>query len=172
MAFLTHQPSLAIAMLFLKNIFVVLHIITAAAWFGLGLRLGAKARSVLTLDRPIAAALVEDTQRTVRFMSIFIVLTVLFSLGAFFLGGGFGGYGPQYHTSLLLILILGGVQVGVIEPAWRGLRGAIAGESDAGSAESYRKRIAISVGVGHLLWLVVLVLMYWVQLAAAFRASF
>ncbi|NBC16931.1 MAG: hypothetical protein GVY18_06385 [Bacteroidetes bacterium] len=159
-------------MLFLKNIFVILHIITAAAWFGLGLRLGAKARSILMLDRPIAAALVDDTQRTVRFMSIFIGLTLLFSLGAFFLGGGFGGYGPQYHTSLLLIIVLSAVQVGVIEPAWRGMRGAIAGEPDVGSAESYRKRIAISVGIGHLIWLAVLVLMYWTQLAVAFRASF
>jgi len=159
------------ASLFLKYIFVILHIITAAAWFGLGLRLSAKARSVLTLEPAAATALVDDTQRTARFMTIFIGLTVLFSLAAFFLGGGFGFYGPQYHTSLLLILVLGALQVFVIEPAWKGLRGALAGEADAGGADSYRKRIAISVGVGHLLWLIMLVLMFWNQLASALSAG-
>jgi hypothetical protein len=159
------------ATLFLKHIFVILHIVTAAAWFGLGLRLSAKARNALTQEPTVATALIDDTQRTVRFMSIFIGLTLVFSLVAFFLGGGFARYGPQYHTSLLLIVILTGLQVAVIAPAWKGLHGAIAGTTDASSADSYRKRIAISVGVGHLLWFVTLVLMFWNRLASAFQAS-
>ena len=158
------------ALLFLKHIFVILHVITAAAWFGLGLRLSSKARSALTLEPVAASALVGDTQRTIRFMNVFMGLTLLFSLVAFFLGGGFGFYGPQYHTSLLLIVVLTALQFGVLAPAWRGLHGSIAGDGDLADADGYRKRIAMSVGIGHLLWLVVLILMFWNQLAAALQA--
>jgi hypothetical protein len=144
-------------MLLLKWIFVILHIITAAAWFGLALPLGRRARLVAD-GGPAAAALAEEGGRTVKLLGVFAILTLVFSLVAFFLGGGFGGYGPQYHTSLLLILILIGVHYGVIRPGWNAL--------SAGDANG-RKRVAMGVGIGHLLWLVILVLMFWIRLATA-----
>ena len=70
-------------MLFLKHVLTLLHIITAAAWFGMGLRLAAQARLVLKLDRPAALALADDTGRTVRFMGFFIVLTLVFAFATF-----------------------------------------------------------------------------------------
>lgn len=151
----------------LKYIFVILHIITAAAWFGLGLRLSGQARTVRALEPAAAQALADDAQRSVSLMNVFIVLTLVFSLVAFFLGGGFAVYSPAYHTSLLLIVIMTLVQFLLIRPGWNGLQAALAGPT-ADAADGFRKRIAMGTGVGHLLWLIILVLMFWDQLARAF----
>lgn len=146
---------------FFFALFVLLHVITAAAWFGLGLRLAAQARKTLNQDHPAAVALSEDVQRSVRLMGIFIVLTFLFGLGAFFIGGGFAAYGPLYHTSLLLIFILILLQYFVIRPTWAKIQKGVAAQEPSGELVGYRKRIAMTVGIGHLIWLVVLVLMFW-----------
>jgi hypothetical protein len=151
-------------MLILKWILVILHILTAAAWFGLGLRLAGQARTVASGNAP---ALAEDAGRSVQWMNVFIVLTLVFAASAFVVGGLVGGsnpfsfYGPQYHTSLLLILVLTGLQFFVIRPGWNGLTGG-------GDPESARKRVAIGTGVGHLVWLVILVLMFWNRLLGSF----
>ena len=149
----------------LKWILVILHIITAAAWFGLGLRLAGQARTVVEKG---LRGLADDAARSVRLMNIFVVLTFVFAAGAFFVGGGFGAYGPQYHTSLLLIVVLVGLQFFVIRPGWAGLRNGLS-EGEA-SAESARKRVAMGVGIGHLIWLVLLVLMFWDNFSVAFQA--
>jgi hypothetical protein len=146
-------------MLLVKYIFVILHIITAAAWFGLALPLGRRAR-IIAAGGPEAAPLAEEGARVVRLLGIFSILTFVFSLAAFLVGGGFAGYGPQYHTSLLLIVALVGVQYGLIRPGWEALR--------VGDA-SGKKRVAMGAGIGHTLWLVLLVLMFWTQLTVALR---
>ena len=130
----------------LSSLAVLLHIITAAAWFGLGLSLSAQARA--------AAGAPDSGTRTVKLMGVFSVLTLVFGLLALLLGRGFAGYGPQFHTSLLLIVVLVGVQYGLIGPAWRKLAAG-----DAGA----RGRVAMGTGIGHLVWLVILVLMLWEQ---------
>lgn len=156
------------SVLFLKYVFVVLHVVTAAGWFGLALRISSQARLVLSLERAAAVELAEQTGRTVRMMGVFLILTFLFSLTAFFLGGGFGAYGAIYHTSLLLIVLLLIDQFAVIAPSWQKVHRGIAGgqPAEAGVAASARSRMAAAVGVGHLLWLVLLVLMFWNSLAA------
>lgn len=132
---------------------VLLHIITAAAWFGLGLSLSAQARAVAPAGASDARA-PGPGARTVKLMGLFSVLTLVFALVAFFAGGGFATYGPQFHTSLLLIVVLVGLQYGLIRPAW--------GKLAAGDA-SARGRVAMGTGIGHLVWLVILVLMLWQQ---------
>ena len=137
---------------------VVLHIITAAAWFGMGLRLAGRARTVLEAGPEAASALAEDGQRSVYLMNIFIVLTLVFSYVAFFLGGGFAAYHPAYHASLTLIAILVLVHFFLIWRPWKSMVSALQNGGDAGT---YRKRVAIGTGSGHLLWLVILILMFW-----------
>lgn len=146
----------------LKSILVLLHIITAAAWFGLALRLAGRARTVLELGGDAGAAVASDGEASVWQMNLFIVLTFLFSVGAFIAGGHFAGYGPIYHTSLTLIVLLVVDQFFVIRPGWAALQAAVTGD-DTVDAESARKKVAIGTGVGHLLWLVLLVLMLWNQ---------
>ncbi len=152
----------------LLSIFVVLHIITAAAWFGLALRLAGRARTVIELGGEAGAALAEDGQASIRQMNIFVILTFLFSIGAFIAGGHFSAYGPVYHTSVTLIVLLVADQLFVIRPGWTALQEAVAGAVDAEAAESARKKVAIGTGVGHLLWLVLLVLMLWNRYLGAY----
>jgi hypothetical protein len=149
-----------------KTVLIVLHIVTASAWFGLGLRLAGKARTVLALEGSAAAALAEDTRSTVKWMNGFIVLTLIFAYANFFWGGGFAFYSPQYHAALTLMLVLVGVQFFVIRSGWNALADLVAdGAAPAGdAADSARKKVAIGTGIGHLLWIVLLVLMYFDQL--------
>ena len=154
-------------MILLKYILVILHVITGAAWFGLGLRLAGKARMVTSSDASAARALADDTARSVYLMNVFILLTLVFSLAAFFVGGGFATYGPTYHTSLLLIVILTVVQFFVIRTGWNTLQTAVESDGDNGIIESARKRVAMGTGIGHLTWLVILVLMFWPRISAA-----
>lgn len=134
------------------NFLVILHVITAAGWFGLALVIGGLARQAAA---GAGTGVVEEGAKTVKLMNIFIVLTFVFGLSAFFIGGGFAGYGPQYHASLTLVLILVGVQLLMIRPAWSRLA------SGAEGADAGRKRMTMAVGIGHLIWLIVLILMFW-----------
>lgn len=152
----------------LKWILVILHIITAAAWFGLGLRLAGQARTVLTLDGTAQKTLAEDGQQSVRLMNVFIVLTLLFSIGAFVAGGHFDTYGPAYHSAVTLIVLLTLDQLVVIRPAWGALLEQAGGsDADEEALQGAKTRVAIGTGVGHLIWLVLLGLMFANRLGAA-----
>lgn len=152
----------------IKWILVILHIITAAAWFGLGLRLAGQARKVLASDGDVRIALAEEGQRSVWLMNVFILLTLVFSVGAFIAGGHFDTYGPAYHSALTLIVLLTLDQLVVIHPAWKTLLSYATGEADTEAAEGAKTKIAIGTGVGHLLWLILLGLMFANRLTAAF----
>ena len=136
----------------LKNILVLLHVIAAAGWFGLALILGAVSRKAEDGD---GAGLRDVGSKVERLMTIFIVLTFIFGFGALFAGGGFAVYGPLYHTSLLLIFILVLVQFFVIRRGWASIASA------SGGSGSHRTKVSMGIGVGHLIWLVVLVMMFW-----------
>ena len=151
-------------MLLLKYIFTILHIITAAAWFGLALRLTGQARAALAQGGAAGIALATDGARTVRLMSLFIVLTVAFAYATFGIGTTLLQYGVNYHIALSLILVLVAVQFALIRPGWKRLENALGGSGDG---EAARKRVAMGVGIGHLLWLVLLLLMFWDRLVAA-----
>jgi len=155
----------------LKWVLVVLHIITAAAWFGLGLRLAAWARKTVERSGNAAVVMAEDGQRSVKLMTVFVVLTAVFSIAAFVVGGAFARYGVAYHTSLLLIILLMLDQILVIRPAWNTLVTAVSSDGPSASEimASAKKRVAIGTGVGHLLWLVMLILMFSNQWIAIFR---
>lgn len=152
-------------MLLLKNLLILLHIITAAAWFGMGLRLAAQARTVGSLEGKAAVALAGDVGRTVRFMGIFAALTFFFGLATFGVGSTMGHYGPQFHTAILLVAILLVVQYVLVQPNWKKLQNAV--ETGA-ETEPLRKRIAMGVGIQHLLWVITLIMMLWDKLRASF----
>lgn len=155
----------------LKWVLVVLHIVTAAAWFGLGLRLTAWARKTVELSGESAVVMAEDGQRSVKLMTVFMVLTAVFSIALFIVGGAFARYGPAYHTSLLLIILLVLDQLLVIRPAWSTLVTAVSSDGPSSSEvmASAKKRISIGTGVGHLMWLITLILMFSNQWIAIFR---
>ena len=150
-------------MAFLQVLLLVLHVITAAAWFGLALRLGAQARQVGGLEGEAAVAMAREGAQAIRLMGLFLLLTFIFSMGVLGLGGGYPGQW-QYHVASLLIVVLIALQYALIRPAWKGLAEAAASHEDSGR---FTKRIAMSVGAGHAIWLALLVLMFWNRFAGA-----
>lgn len=161
------------ASLLVKYILVIFHIVTAAAWFGLALRVAGRARLVLRLDGTAARLVAEDNHRSVRLMNLFAALTFVFAVGAFFAGGGFYVYGSPYHTSLILIAILAAVQFFLITPTSAGLlataESSLAREENAAT---YTRRLIKGVGIGHFLWVLMLVLMFWNRLKVVMRGDF
>ena len=137
-------------MLYVKVAFVVLHLLAAAAYFGLGLRLAAWARALATA--PGDGALAAQGTTTVREMGAALLATLVFALGAMFTPpGGFAYYPPTFHASLGLLLVLVAVHFAFVAPAWRKHAAAPSGEAVG--------RIAAGTGIGHLIWVVILVLM-------------
>jgi hypothetical protein len=155
------------ALLLLHVLCVVLHVATAAAWFGLALRLAGQARAVAAAGPAVGAALAADGGRAVRKMTLFLGLTFVFALGALFTNGGFEVYGWPYHASLGLLLALLAVQLVLVAPGWRALQRAVEGGGPATDAAAAKARVASGVGLGHLLWFAILVLMFWHKFVAA-----
>ncbi|MDX1420099.1 MAG: hypothetical protein R3181_09040 [Rubricoccaceae bacterium] len=146
---------------------LLLHVLSFGAWFGLGLRLGGQARTVADAEPAGAALLAADGSRTIALMNGFVLLGYAAALAAFFASPqfaaeGMGGHAWPYHLALTLGLVLVAVQWALIRPAWARLRATVG----APEADRARGRVAMAMGLGHLTWFVLLVLMYWERLAA------
>ncbi len=141
---------------FLWQLLIFLHVVTAAAWFGLSLRLGSQARLAAAGE----SAILEEGAHAVRLMNLMVLLTFVFSMGALLLGGGYPSQ-MQYHVASLLIVLLAVVQFALIRPAWARL-----GTEVKEGKEASARRVAMFAGIGHLMWLVMLVLMFWNRFAA------
>lgn len=139
---------------------LILHIAFAAMWFGGGIRLAGQVRKAASGTGSDAALLVEDIDRTRKLILWAVGGTIVFSLLAFFIYGGFGFYGPRYHASLGLIVIMALVELALIQPAWTSIRAARLEDADA-DVSSKTSRVAMFVGINHLLWIIVLGLMVW-----------
>ena len=147
---------------FIHYLCVLLHVLSFGAWFGLGLRLAGASRTAAAAEPAAGALLAADGSRTVAMMNLFVLLGYGFALAAFFTGGGFSAHTTPYHMALGLGLVLVLIQWLLVRPAWARLRATIGG-AEAGAA---RGRVAMAVGLGHLTWTVLIVLMYWDRLFA------
>lgn len=127
---------------------IALHILFAGAWFGLSLSLPALGRAQLSGGAPGA-------DKVLTALNGSAVLFYVFAIANWMLGLQLGFEAQYnawpYHTSLTLGLILVAVQLFVIRPAWNRL---VAGDAPAA------KRLAMGTGIGHAVWLTILVLMY------------
>ena len=127
---------------------IALHILFAAAWFGMALAVPALTRAVVSGGTP--------GSKTISAMNVTVVLFYVFAFANWMLGMQMG-FREQYnawpyHASITLGLILVAVQLFLIRPSWNKLVG--------GDAETGRKRLAMGTGIGHLVWLTIFVLMY------------
>ncbi len=147
-------------MILLAHTLVFLHIAAAAAWFGMALRVTSRAGLSFTLGGSAAATIGSDTRKGLDLMGILLVLAFLFGLVAFFLLGGFARYGAEYHTSLLLIVVLLGIHYVLIRPTWQRFTSAVVSDNTQ-DASKLRTRLAMFLGIGHLVWIAILFLMLW-----------
>ncbi len=130
-------------------VLVLLHTLVAVVWIAFSLRLQVQAG--LAADGSVPRAAWEGGGKTVSLMTILAVVYYALAVGAFFTGGGFGGYTPVYHTALMLGLAFVLVQVLMLQPAWSRL---------ASGDLAARKKIAVALGIAHALWLVQFALMF------------
>lgn len=150
-------------MILLKNLLLILHVLTASAWFGLSLRLGGQAKFAVAGHPAVAV----DGTRTVSLMGIMIFLTFVFSMSLLMVGGGYPGL-IQYHIASGLIVLLVGIQYLLLRPSWNSLRKAVELTNKSEVSEQPEKQvasrarfIAMITGGCHLLWFTILILMFW-----------
>ena len=138
---------------YLHTVVLAVHVLFAAAWFGLSL-------SLPSLSRAAQKAGAAEGGPVMASMNGSIVLFYLAAVANWVLGRRLGFEAQYdhwaYHTSLTLGLILVAVHFLLIRPGWNRLvRGA-----GTPAAESGRKRLSMGLGIGHLVWLTIFVLMY------------
>jgi len=143
------------------TVLIILHVLTASAWFGLSLRLGNQAKFAATGQPAVAM----DGSRTLALMGIMLMATFVLSMTLLAVGGGYPGL-VQYHIASALIIVLLAIQFVFLRPAWSKLRAAVdsnlQSERSMGDAVTRNSRkISMFAGMGHLIWVILLVLMFW-----------
>ncbi len=148
------------------TLLILLHVLTASAWFGLSIRLGSQAKLAATGQ----AAVSVDGLHTVSLMGIMLIATFVFSMVLLMVGGGYPGQ-IQYHAASALIVVLLGIQFVFLRPAWRRLHTAVEtgsknteSETNGNEASTHARKVSMYAGIGHLFWLILLVLMFWNRL--------
>ena len=131
------------------TVVLALHVLFAAAWFGLGLALPALSKSA------VAGGGFEAGRRVIASMNGSVALFYVFALANWMLGRRIGFEAQYnewpYHAALTLGLILVLIQFFLIRPGWAAL---------PTDAEAGRKKIAMGTGIGHAVWVLTFVLMY------------
>ncbi|MCY4674833.1 MAG: hypothetical protein OXD43_13920 [Bacteroidetes bacterium] len=148
------------------TLLILLHVLTASAWFGLSIRLGSQAKLAATGQVAVSV----DGLRTVSLMGIMLIATFVFSMVLLMVGGGYPGQ-IQYHAASALIVVLLGIQFVFLRPAWRRLHTAVEtgsknteSETNGNEASTHARKVSMYAGIGHLFWLILLVLMFWNRL--------
>ncbi len=142
-------------------VFVLLHVSTASAWFGMGLRLASQTGMLGRLDSAGAGIVAEDISRSIRIMGIMLILTLVLGMSALISSGAVG---PQFHVAALLIVIMIALHYIVLQPAGKGLVASTG--QDPASMDLFRKRVGMISGIGQLIWFIILILMFWHRFSA------
>ena len=137
----------------------VLHVLSAATWFGFGLRTAGDVRRTLDRGKPHTDLLVARMAAVPMTTPAAATLTVLTGLGLIFLSGGFAGVPVRIHIGFGLTLVLAILALGVANPTWRAIAKLLGSGADPAQARPLARRFAMLTGVGHLLWVAVLALM-------------
>lgn len=148
-------------MLLLRVLLLVLHIAAAAVSFGAPLGVARLLRRSVAAGDAAFALAAEDARRRVLLARVCGVVALFSGVALIFVNGGFGAVPKNYHTALLLMWGLLGVQFFVTAPAIKQVS-AHAGTSpvNAELVMACARKIGVGVGVGHGLWTVILYLMF------------
>lgn len=142
------------------NLLLILHVSCAALWLGGPLFLGRVVRTTAALGQPAFKAGAELVDRMALYTGIGTAGVLATGIGLIFAVGGMGAIHFTFHIALLLGLIATGLAWGLLKPtAGKLVAAASAADFSADKVEPIRKRLAMAVGITHLIWLVCLVLM-------------
>ena len=138
----------------------ILHIATAAAWFGLILAIPGKIRRGLAVGGDAARFAVTEGERAQKLALIMGGATIVFGVALVLSEGSFKAQPRIIHMSLGLAIVLLAFGWLVTKRACAEAGGALS-LGDSVRLISARKRLAMACGIEQLLWLMILVLMVW-----------
>lgn len=138
------------------------HIVFAALVFGVPMGIGRNLRGSLDAGLPAFRLAAADAKRRGMMASGSGIGILLTGVGLILLKGGFGRVHHSYDIALTLAVAAILVGVLLLKPTMQKL--VALGESDTldtAAARALCKRVAMGIGINHLLWVVMLGLMIW-----------
>ena len=135
------------------TVLVLLHALAAIVFFGLGLPLARLAKAAAAHTGEARAALLDQGARSIATMTLAGIAAAVLAYATLGLGMSAGrSYGGAYHAASALILVLLAVHVFGTARAWK----ALSGDQPAVAVG----KVSALVGVNHLIWVVLFVLMF------------
>lgn len=146
----------------LKLALLLVHVSFAAVLFGAPMGLVGNVRRALGAgDESLRIAAI-DAARRAKMAGMSSILTLLTGIGLIFVAGGFAAVSKNFHAALGLMLVAVGLSVAIMRPNTAKLVAAAQAQpSDRGAAEAALKKLAMGSGVLHLLWVILLALMFY-----------
>lgn len=140
---------------------LVLHISAAALVFGGATGIVRSLKTNLELGGEAFKLATGGAARQSRIVAMSSIVTLASGLGLIFMAGGFGAVPLNFHIALAIMLgaiVVSSVTVGPSVMKLSGL--ALAENVDKDASLKLIKRIAMGTGILHLLWLIMLTLMF------------
>lgn len=145
----------------LRIIVLVLHISAAAFLIGVPTGTVRNLKANLQLGKDAFKQATEDASRRGKLAGMSSLLTLATGLTLIFMAGGFGSVPLNFHMALTLMLVAIVLSAVLIRPTITKLAQlALVEPIDKGAALGLTKRIAMGTGILHLLWLIMLTLMF------------
>jgi hypothetical protein len=143
----------------------VLHVTCAATMFGVTMGIGSSFKRTVGKREAYIEACTSVNRRQLL-ANIFGVLTLVTGLALIFEGGGMASVGKNIHISMTLLVValaFGGL---FMKPRGGKMLKLAEGGGDGTSDEEkgLGRQLAIGGGILHLIWLVILTLMFWPSL--------
>ena len=136
----------------------IVHLVSMATWFGVGLFVPGDIRRTLAAGGD-TVGLRDRVNRVSRVASAFGWLTFLSGIGLIFAMGGMGAVPVPIHIALTLTLVTLLFNTFGTGRVWKQLDTALAAGASAESVAPQVKRMAMFSGIFQTLWLVNLLLM-------------
>jgi hypothetical protein len=136
----------------------LLHILSMAVWFGIGLMVAGDVRKTLARGKPHTELLGARVGRTLMIEVVAGLVTIASGLGLIFLRGGMKGVPPRIHAGLGLAIASYALLLVVIRPAASRIDELLE-KGDGNELRDLSKRLAMTTGIDHALKLAILVLM-------------
>lgn len=145
----------------LRVIVLVLHVTAAALLFGGGTGIVRNLKTTLELGKEVFKLATADAARRSRLVGMSSLLTLATGLALIFMTGGFAQVSLNFHIALAVMLAAIVVSSVLVRPSVMKLAGLAQAENiDKDAARSLIKRLAMGIGIVHLLWLITLTLMF------------
>lgn len=138
----------------MRDLVLMLHILSAAAWIGAALWLPGDVKRTLALGRPHTEALAERVRPALRLDLLAGIATLVTGLGVLGLDRAHPGTGIMVGFAAAFLRL--GVVWGGMLPAWRAVEARIAAGGDLTPAVAPARRMGMLSGIAHTLWLVAL----------------